>query len=184
MPGVLLLHMLGSDRTAWEAMTVDLNAAGYAVLALDMRGHGETGGDLDWDLAQDDLRRAWSFLTGLPEVDENRTAVVGASIGANMALITGAAEPAIRTVVLVSPGLDYSGVVTEAAMVAYGARPVLLVASEGDTYAASSSQTLIDRAAGLAELKLYTGGTHGTSMFAVNPELAVLILDWLNEHTE
>jgi len=182
-PGVLLLHMLGSERTAWEAFTGDLTAAGYAVLALDMRGHGETGGDLDWDLAQDDLLRAWGFLSGLPEVDENRTAVIGASIGANMALITGAAEPAIRTVVLLSPGLDYRGVVTEPAMAAYGARPILLAASEGDAYAAASSQTLVDQSTGVAELESYPGNAHGTSMFAANPDLAALIIDWLDKHT-
>ena len=183
-PGVLLLHMLGSDRTAWAAVTVDLTAAGYAVLALDMRGHGETGGDLNWDLAQDDLLRAWGFLSGLPEVDENRTAVIGASIGANMALITGAAEPAIRTVILLSPGLDYNGLATEPAMAAYGGRPLLVVASQDDAYAATSSQTLIEQATGLAELKMYTGSAHGTSIFAPNPELTLLILEWLNEHTK
>ncbi len=182
-PGVLLLHMLGSDRSAWEAVTGDLTAAGYAVLALDMRGHGETGGDLNWDLARDDLQRAWAFLSGLPEVDEGRTAVVGASIGANMALITGAAEPAIRTVVLLSPGLDYRGVATEPAMAAFGARPVLLATSEGDTYAADSSRRLLELAGGPAELEVYTGSAHGTSMFAPNPELAALIVDWLNRHT-
>jgi len=143
LPGVILLHMLGSDRQVWDdnGLANTLVENGYAVLSVDMRGHGETGSSIDWPLAPEDLQRAWDHFTSLETVDPQRTAVIGASIGANLALVTGADQPAIRTVILLSPGLDYRGVATEGPLEKYGPRPILIVASEEDVYAADSSRT-------------------------------------------
>ena len=184
-PGVILLHMLGSNRQVWadNGFSQLLADNGYAVLALDMRGHGETGGSRDWDLAEEDLQMAWEWFTGLDEVDGGNTAVIGASIGSNMALITGANIPEIKTVILLSPGLDYRGVTTEDAIAAYGNRPALIVASQEDGYAATSSETLADLAAGEAKLIMYNGAGHGTSMFGPQPDLAVEMLAWLDERS-
>lgn len=183
-PGVILLHMLGSDRTAWEqAGVVDaLVQEGYVVLAVDMRGHGETGGHSDWKLAQADLQPIWDYLVSRPEVDKARTAVIGASIGANLALIAGAQNPAINTVILLSPGLDYRGVTTEDALAAYGARPLLIVASAEDSYAADSARTLHEQAEATVTLQIYQGAGHGTNMFAEQSDLLPLLLDWLHQY--
>lgn len=182
-PGVILLHMLGSDRQVWVdvGLTDALLADGYAVLALDMRGHGESGSDREWEKADDDLMRVWQYFVGLENVDEGETAVIGASIGSNMALRTGANQPAIKTVVLLSPGLDYRRVTTDDAIVLYGDRPILIVASEEDSYAADSSRTLAELAQGEAVLQMYNGAGHGTNMFAAEPGLTQLLLDWLNQ---
>ncbi|UCF27615.1 MAG: alpha/beta fold hydrolase, partial [Chloroflexota bacterium] len=117
-PGVILLHMLWSDRTVWEDYAHELAGNGIAVFALDMRGHGETGGEVNWDLAEEDIQFVWENLADRPDIDANRTGILGASIGANMALISGENEPQIRTVVLLSPGLSYAGVETSDAMFA------------------------------------------------------------------
>jgi len=181
LPGVILLHMLGSDRQVWDenGLANSLVESGYAVLALDMRGHGQTGGTVDWPLVPADLRHVWKHFTSLDTVDPQRTAVVGASIGANLALTTGADQPSIRTVVLLSPGLDYRGVATENPLQQYGQRPILIVASEEDTYAADSARTLADLAQGESQLEIYNGAGHGTNMFGPQPDLSPLILDWL-----
>ena len=183
-PGVILLHMLGSNRQIWEevGLTESLLADGYAVLTLDMRGHGESGSDRDWDKADDDLLRVWNYFVGLENIDGARTAVIGASIGSNMALRTGANEPAIKTVALLSPGLDYRRVTTDDAITEYGSRPILIVASEEDSYAADSSRTLAELAQGEAVLQLYKGAGHGTNMFGAEPELTQLLLDWLDQY--
>ena len=183
-PGVILLHMLGSDRTAWDGFARTLTAAGYAAFAVDMRGHGETGGARDFKQATDDLQRVWSYFTARREVDAKRTAVVGASIGANMALITGALQPAIKTVVLLSPGLDYRGVTTTGVIAEYGDRPVLIVASMEDIYPADSSRQLQQLAKGESQLVMYEGAGHGTNMFGPEPQLADLIIAWLHDHVD
>src|SRR5260221_9483013 len=41
-PAVLLLHMYGSNKEACKPFAPLLQAAGYSVLAIDMRRHGET----------------------------------------------------------------------------------------------------------------------------------------------
>ena len=185
-PGVILLHMLGGNRQVWadNGFADALTASGYAVLALDMRGHGESGSDQDWTKAGDDLQRVWAYFTGLENVDAKRTAVIGASIGSNMALRTGADEPAIKTVALLSPGLDYRGVTTEEAMTQFGQRPILIVASEEDSYSANSSRTLAEIAQGEIVLQLYDGAGHGTNMINRQPDLTDLLLDWLDQHLQ
>lgn len=181
-PGVILLHMLGSDRTSWDAFARQLTTAGYAVFAVDMRGHGDTGGARDFSQATDDLQRVWRYFTARSDVDARRTAVIGASIGANMALITAALQPAIKTVVLMSPGLDYRGVTTAGAIAEYGDRPLLIIASMEDIYPADSSHQLQQLAKGESQLIMYEGAGHGTDMFGPEPELADLIIAWLDAH--
>lgn len=181
-PAILLLHMLGSQRQAWDdtGLPTALNQAGYAVLAIDLRGHGQTGGSIDWVLAEEDLPHVWGYLTGRDDVDPTRTAIVGASIGANLALRAAANLPQVRGVVPLSPGLDYRGVTTGDAIPAYGPRPLLIVASEEDSTAAEASRQLADQAQGSARLILYDGAGHGTNMFTARPELSAEITGWLN----
>ncbi len=182
--GVILLHMLGRDRSSWDDHARQLTSAGYAVFALDMRGHGDTGGVVDWDLAENDIQQVWNNLSTKPDIDPDRLALVGASIGANLALVAGANEAGVRTVVLLSPGLDYAGVKTEAAMVAYGDRPVLIVASQEDTYSADSSQILKEIAAGEVKLVMYQNAGHGTNMLAGETGTGELIIEWLDTYLE
>jgi len=185
-PGVILLHMLGSNRDSWQPSGLPelLLENGYAVLAIDMRGHGDTGGSPDWALAETDLQLVHEYFTGLAEVDGEATAVVGASIGGNLALITGVNLPAINTVILLSPGLNYRGVTTEDRIKEYGSRPIFIAASEEDSYAADSSRTLQELAQGEAELTMYNGAGHGTNMFSSQPELAMAILAWLDTYIQ
>jgi dienelactone hydrolase len=183
-PGVILLHMLGSDRSAWEevGLTGALAGAGFAVLAVDLRGHGETGGVVDWELAPDDLARVWEAYAAREDVDEMRTAVVGASIGSNLALRLGADIPEIGAVVLLSPGLDYRGVTTNDQMDRYGERPVMLVASQDDPYSAASVDALAESAEGDLLTQIYSSAGHGTAMVAAEPDLTVLIVEWLSQY--
>jgi pimeloyl-ACP methyl ester carboxylesterase len=181
-PGLLLLHMNGGRRQDWNDVAPVLANSGYAVLTLDMRGHGQSGGSKDWNQAADDLQRAWAYLSAHEEVDSERTAIIGASIGANMALVTGVNEPSVRGVALLSPGLNYLEVMTNDAIVDYGNRPALIVASEEDTYAAESSRTLKQLAQGSADLVLYNGAGHGTRMFSAEPELLNVLTSWLSQH--
>ena len=181
-PGVILLHMLGRSRTSWEEYAEEFANAGFAVLSIDLRGHGETGGAVDWESAVSDLQQVWNYLIERPDIDPDRTAFVGASVGANLALIAGSNEPAVRTVVLLSPGLSYAGVKTEAAMQSYGERPVLIAASQEDTYAASSSIALEANALGESQLIMYEDSGHGTFIFQAEPELSQLIIEWLDRY--
>ncbi|MBN1285945.1 MAG: alpha/beta fold hydrolase [Anaerolineae bacterium] len=183
-PGVLLLHMLDHDKDDWNLLAPALQQAGFAVLAVDLRGHGATGGAPDWVLAQNDTAVLLAWLRARPDVNPERVAAVGASIGANLALIGCAADAWCRTAVLLSPGLDYQGVRTEPALAIdrLGVRPVLLAASEDDAYALASARRLAGLAQGAHRLQVYQSAGHGIEMFNTEPGLQDLIVSWLLEH--
>jgi hypothetical protein len=75
--------------------------AGFVTLAFDHRGFGDSGGrpqheDTQGKLA--DLRAAVSLLSGRPEVDPGRIAVVGVCLGGGYAVRAAAADPRVRAV--------------------------------------------------------------------------------------
>ena len=189
-PGLVLLHMLGADRREWEPFALRAQRAGYLCLAFDIRGHGDSRarGDeslsyrqfntADWRAAVEDVGAAKRALLE-QGADPDNLALVGASIGANLALAYAVGHEDIPAVVLVSPGLGYKGVKTEEAIVAYGRRPVLLMTSKGDSYSAMSCTTLKRAAPGLCELREYKGATHGTALFDVSVTAIQQVFLWL-----
>ena len=190
-PGLILVHMLGSDRAAWKSFASHAQAAGYLCIAFDMRGHGgsqDAGGaktgysdftTQDWLAVADDIEAARQAL--LKEgANPKDIGIVGASIGANVALRYAADNADIPAIVLISPGLDYKGVKTEDAIVTLGQRPCLLVTTEGDSYSDSSCAALKKKASGLCELREYAGSAHGTAIFDAAPTSLDDVLLWLN----
>jgi alpha-beta hydrolase superfamily lysophospholipase len=180
--GVLLLHMVFGERSQWDELVPLLTSNGYAVVAIDMRGHGSTGGEINWEKAEDDILNVWSYMTERGDIDPSRSAMIGASMGANMTLVAAANQPEVNTVVLLSPGLNYYGVTTSDALEAYGQRPILIAASSEDTYSADSSQELVKAALGESKLLTYDGAGHGTAMLQNEPELQKIILGWLDQY--
>jgi pimeloyl-ACP methyl ester carboxylesterase len=187
-PSVILLHMLNRSQRDWEEFARTLTEEGYAVLAIDLRGHGKSiHGVGSWRSFTDagfqamakDVAAAHQYLRKAPEADGERLAVIGASIGANVALIYGSREPAVKTLVLLSPGLEYRGVETREAMRLYAPRPVLIAASREDSYSAQSSAALDSLAVGRHRLVMYDQAGHGTRMFDKVPGMAFTLLRWL-----
>jgi pimeloyl-ACP methyl ester carboxylesterase len=171
--------MYGGRRHDWDAVAASLQQAGVASLAIDLRGQGDTGGAEDWTLAVDDVAAAQDWLAARPEVDPQRRGTVGASIGANLALVHATRHPEVRAIALLSPGLDYFRVSIEGLMDLYGDRSILLVASEKDGYSAETVRTLAEGAEGQAELVVYPGGAHGTEMFFTQSSLLDILVEFV-----
>ena len=99
--GVLVRHGAGSTRSAVLDQAAAIAEAGYSVLLVDARGHGDSGGtamDFGWsgDL---DLAAGTAYLASRPEVDPTRIGVVGFSMGAEEAIGAAASDERIRAVV-------------------------------------------------------------------------------------
>lgn len=182
-PAVLLFHMLGSNRHAYDPILPDLVDAGYVVLNVDMRGHGDTGGNQVWDLAIDDVQTWLDWLREQETVDDSRVAIMGASIGSNIALIGCAQDTDCVGAIALSPGLDYFGVEPESAVMnGLAERAVLLVASHSDGYSAESVEQMFTNGRGDVSARIYRGAAHGTSLFRSHYDsVSQLILSWLIE---
>jgi pimeloyl-ACP methyl ester carboxylesterase len=181
-PAVLLLHQNRSSKESWSPLLPYLYNAGYASLAVDMRGFGETGGAMDWPLAEQDMFTWVNWLREQPGVDPERVSLIGASIGANLALRGMAADERVVTAVALSPGLNYFDMTTPDAITAIGDRPVYLVASHSDAPSGSDTKQLAALAAGQLLVRLYPGSTHGTNLFMVQDDLIPTITAWLDVH--
>lgn len=186
-PAVILVHMLTRSREDWQAVGARLAEAGIGALALDLRGHGASGPALAASTGQSDLASqmlldvaaARSFLRGRPDlVFAERIGLAGASVGANLVVTAAAGDPAVRSIALLSAGLEYRGLRVEAAMKKYGTRPALLVASRDDPYATRSLEHLATAANGVPETRLFDSGGHGTVMLTRQPDLIRLLVDW------
>jgi dienelactone hydrolase len=170
-PGIILLPM--RSHVDWDAAASQLADAGFAVIAIDFRS---TENDLS-PLVRD-VRAAKTFLRERPEVSTAGIGIAGASIGANVALLAAADDRDVRSLVLLSPGLDYRGLRIEAAMRKLAERPVLLVASTRDPYSLRSVRQLAATGPGAREVRLTDTVAHGTVLLARDPEMIGALVDW------
>jgi dienelactone hydrolase len=183
-PGIILLHALSRTREEWAAVAGRLADAGFVALAIDLRGHGASGPlpegtDLqELSKMMGDVKAARAFLASRREVLPNRIGLAGASIGANLAILLAANDPTVRSLVLLSPGIDYRGLRPEAAMKKYGDRPAMLVASQEDNYAANAARQLAGSGPGVRDVRILNGAGHGTTMLARQSDLAGALVDW------
>ena len=183
-PVILLLHMLNSSRSAYDPLIPDLRDAGYSILNIDLRGHGASGGSRDWDLAINDVALGWTgWLSENNHLTDSGLAIIGGSIGANIALISCAQVDVCRGAIALSPGLDYRGVKPEAALVdGLADRAALLVASQNDASSSTAIRQMFLNANGDVSARLYRGRAHGTRLFdSEYDSVSALILNWLAE---
>ncbi len=189
-PGVILVHMLTRSRDDWQALANRLADAGIAALAIDLRGHGASGADprgdpgASQDLSPDllDVQAARAFLASRPDLGVTSVGIAGASIGANLAVLAAAADPTIRSIALLSPGLDYRNLHAEAALRKYGGRPLLMISSEEDGYATRSVRRLQKAAgAGNRDVRVVNGAGHGTAMLSRQPDLISQLIAWFQQ---
>ncbi len=186
----LLLHMMPATKESWRPFAEKLVVAGYAVLAIDERGHGEStmGGTLNYKTFSEkdqqdkilDVQAAMGFLKE-KGATESGTVLVGASIGANLSMQYLAQHPDVAKAVALSPGLNYRGVMTEPSVVSLQApQKLLMIASQDDDRQSYGDVvTLHEKYPQTTEVILESNVGHGTTMFEKKPELMDLVVDWL-----
>ncbi len=105
-PAVLLAHGFGQDKTALAPEAKRLQREGYVVLAYSARGFGRSGGEIaldSLDAEVPDARALVDVLAANPAVEKVEgdpvVGAVGGSYGGALALMLGATDPRIDTVV-------------------------------------------------------------------------------------
>jgi dienelactone hydrolase len=185
-PAVILIHMLTRNRHDWDPLASRLASEGIAVLTFDLRGHGDSSPAPTEEAAAapamlQDVLAARRYLAAHPDVQGDRIGIAGGSLGANLAVVVAAADPAVRTLALLSPTLDYRGVRIESAARKYAPRPMLLVASREDSYALRTVRELTKGNLGLnREPLLVEQAGHGTMMFSRDGGLIRILVDWFH----
>lgn len=113
MPCVVMAHgTTGTRDFGLPSYAARFAAAGLAVLTFDYRHFGDSEGEprqlVDVDRQLEDLRAAISCARALPEVDADRVALWGTSLGAGHVLSVAAADAAITAAVAQLPfmGVD------------------------------------------------------------------------------
>ncbi len=192
-PAVLLLHQWGSNRRSYEELAKRLQNKGFGVLAIDGRGFGESTRTADRaviaparnDAAvsgmKADVDNALNFLAKQKNVDPSRIGIVGASYGSSLAMIYGAENKKVKSVALLSPGLNYFGnMPIENAAKDYGDRYLLMVAAGDDKESAETVRTLKQAAANdKYQMQIYEKGGHGTGLFSARVGLEDLLEEFL-----
>ena len=183
-PAVILVHMLGRSRRDWEGVGSRLADSGIGALAVDLRGHGDSArsgaveGTSDYSVLVRDIEAARRYLATRSDVQQSRVGLAGASMGANLVVLQGAADAGIASLALLSASLDYRGLRIEAAVKKYGSRPILLVVSDEDAYARRTAEDLKKAGGGIRELLTLSGAGHGTNMLGRAPDLGPALVAW------
>lgn len=202
-PAVILVHGFGKSRDEWSPFVPALQRAGLAVLALDLRGHGESTrritaqGLVSLDARnfalrdfQDmllDLDAAFNWLARQPPVDRRRVAMAGADLGANLALRYATFNDEVAAFLLFSPAVVNQGIRADDAMAKVGHRPLRIFVARDDPFAFESSKRLAElyRQAGNAGatnvLSLCTGHQHGAALLGSVRDLPSVAADWLRQ---
>jgi dienelactone hydrolase len=189
-PGVLLLHMCNSDRSAWSRLGTLLAERGIHALALDYRGYGGSGGErgetpqesqaIRAEKWAGDVDAAFGHLTSRSGVDGERLGAAGGSCGVDQAVKLARRHPEVETLVLLAGSSDRA---SEELLERSPWMPIFGSASRDDGVAVDITSWLVGFSSNPRNVFVdYAEGGHGTEMFAVHAELEPRIADWFEEH--
>lgn len=166
------------------------------VMVLDLRGHGEsvTRGDstLSYEtMSTDEYQKIPGDVVAvlnavdttqddplLARIRQGKRLLIGASIGANSAIMATAEYPGIEKVVMLSPGEDYRGLTPLEAAKSFQGEMLILV-SKGDRYSYTSSRMLSRAVRKRCDVQQWEGMDHGTDIVNNNGVAMEQLLEWL-----
>lgn len=193
-PTVLLLHSLGYSSDQWGELIPDLRNAGYAVIAMDFRGHGKSVYDTKFKM------KSWAYFNDTTykkfpddvililnqvqkeskKVSLDNFAIVGADIGANTAVLAAKnLKKKPKTLVLISVSTTFKGLYLPITLAELGKVPILSIASQQDRYSIAEQKNLAKFAQGGFYAQNYPKGGMGMMMLTTNPSMAKDITDWI-----
>jgi pimeloyl-ACP methyl ester carboxylesterase len=157
--GVVLGHMLGGDRADWLPFARRLAGGGYAVVALDFRGHGKTPKRPIANLE----REMVAAVTFLKQQGAQRVALVGASMGGTAA-VKAAALGAAAAVIAISSPQTYGAFVTASDLRRITVPSLWIVGGE-DADFVKSMRIMSNGVRGERRFQEFPGSWHGTQFF-------------------
>jgi uncharacterized protein len=199
-PGVVILHGAGSRKENHSDFARIAAARGWAALAFDARGHGESTGALS-STATSDVLTMVRKLGATEGVDRTRIVLRGSSMGGHLAIHAGTA-PEVAAVLAICPAgeaqllrglrrdeldmrFEREGLEEwlathdlRAAVEQMGAKPLIILHARGDdSIPYTHSEELYEHAVEPRKLVVVPGGNHRSAQH--DPELQEAALRWL-----
>lgn len=188
--GIVFVHQPFRTRRDWSYMAEKMSSDGFFTLVFDLRGHGDSLMQGDEELDRElfgseeylamtaDVAGAVDLVRSQPGVDPGAVQLVGADLGASVALLYALDDEQISSVAMLSPGLGYDDVNIVGKAAELGARPLCLVYSVEDGYARKSTEVMAKEAKGPLHTQQYYGVGHGAQMLAREPALEDMLRGW------
>jgi pimeloyl-ACP methyl ester carboxylesterase len=185
-PAVILLHDYGLDRRDWGIFIPDLVEQGYNVLAIDMRGHGQSSGGgaaSPMSMMQTgyrDVEAALTWVASQKTSNAKKISLIGIGMGADIAyLCSGQFYKEIETFVAISPSHNP---VTHGSFIDREPRSILFCVTRKGKQGKSmfAAETLSNFTKEPKKLVVYDSAAYGLAMFYKHPEIKQEIFAWLS----
>jgi len=180
--GIILIPDDKRTRQDWAFLAEKLSKHGFSVLTFDLRGMGDS--DLGRSITEADYPKMVSDVqevsAWLSEHGATSVQLIGARLGANLALNAASSDPSIKSIALLSPHLNIRGIKMSAALNAYGERPVLWVVGADDDVATRAATALDERALGYSEVEIVEQGGVGATLLNRSSTLEGTLMAWVN----
>ncbi|MCK4953409.1 alpha/beta fold hydrolase [Candidatus Bathyarchaeota archaeon] len=110
VPGIVVCHGgAGSLQMMQRGFSLEFAKRGFLVVAIDMRGHGDSGGKFSF-LNEKDVMAGVDYLFSISNLDQGKVAVLGHSMGGAAVFREGYSDPRVKSIVAIAPALSpYSG---------------------------------------------------------------------------
>ena len=197
-PTVVLLHSLGYSSEWWCSLPQDLLNQGYAVLRIDLRGHGKSVYNSKL------MRTSWSSMTNnafakypddvikvIEQVKNENTkkiffknwAIVGSDIGASTAVLVAdkiAYKP--KTIVMLSPVVETKGLYIPVKLANLDKVDIFSISGTNDNTGLKSQEYL--KKFSQATFATYTSEARSNGMLMLKNDNALsrIITSWIKEY--
>lgn len=193
--GIVLAHGYGETRKTTEAFALQLQEQGYSVVALDLRGHGEsargaaTSSAGEWQNLPMDIEAGRQLL--LSQSSSMTVYAIGGDIGANAVIQHAVDYDGITAVVTLSPQPNNRGLDVTAAFQRYSGPLFVVDASvdpDDDRFHGQGIEPIVVEPAGdlyflspstEKEYLAVNDGGHGWALVNNNTDVAQRIIDFL-----
>lgn len=195
---VILLHSLGYSSEWWENLPQELLNSGYAVLRIDLRGHGDSVYNSQL------IRTSWKNLTNnayakYPEdvlrvIEQiksenskkkffNSYSIIGADIGANTSILVAEKMPTKpKTLILLSPTVDIKGLYVPVKLAHLSNVDILSISGTED-FSSEKVEKYLEKFA-QSTFVTYKSDSKSIGMLLLknDPPLVKIILGWLQDY--
>lgn len=195
---VVLLHSLGYSSQWWETLPDDLLNQGYAVLSIDLRGHGKSVYNSKL------VRTSWKSMTNAAfakypddvvkvieyvkkenskKIFFNNWAIVGADIGASSAILAAdkiGYKP--KTIVLLSPVVETRGLYIPVSLAHLDNVDIFSISGTADLGSAEAEDYLKKFAQAAFVTYKSEARSMGMLMLKNDTSLAKIITAWVSEY--